>query len=386
MTWLDGASILLFTLTGLYLLAMNYLMQGLRRLKRGQATSEPSISVVVAARNEAANITRCVTALLHQRYPVEKFEILVVDDRSTDHTADLVREIARTHSQLKLISITATPPEMAPKKYALATGIQAAKGELIFTTDADCTPLPDWLKITARYFEPAVGLVAGFAPLESRTASRSNWLQKMYGLESLALACVAAGGIGKQRPLTCSGRNLAYRKQVFEAVGGFARIGQHISGDDDLFLQQVAATTNWEIRYVFEAAALVYSPPPANFTLFKNQRTRHASKGRHYQPWLTGVLGGVYLYNFMLWLGLIAFPFLPIQPVFILLVSLALKIAAEFGLLLRGAQLFRKRYLLWVFPLATLAHIPYVVIFGCLGAFKTFQWKDQTFQAQIENA
>jgi len=350
---LGFAYFLLIGLTILYSGCILSLIYGLYQLRPGKNQMIPPVSVVIAARNEAANIEDCLSALEHQTYPAEKFEIIVVDDRSTDATAAIVHQQATTHNNLTLVPVTECPAGIAPKKNALSRGIQQATGEIILTTDADCRPVPTWIHSMVRYFESDVGLVAGFSPLEKQSGKK-RLKDRLYALESLSLASVAAGGIGLGRPLTCSGRNLAYRKPVFEQVGGFGK---------------------------FAADALVYSRPAANLTAFIHQRTRHASKGKHYQAILIVILSAVYLYNLLLLGGLFYLPFVSVNGLILLGGSLLMKSLLEFWLVMKTARFFNKMYLLKIFPLAELLHLFYVVIFGLLGTFKTFSWKGQKFEA-----
>jgi len=367
-------------LTTGYLLAILLLIIGILRIRPGTSTGQPSVSIVVAARNEAANIEHCLKALVFQTYPAEKTEIIIVDDRSTDATAQIVADYLPHLPHLRLVRITETPVEMAPKKYALARGITASQSELIFTTDADCQPVPTWVETLVRSFTPETGLVAGFSPLEI-PGIHSRRMLRMFALESLSLACVAAGGIGLGQPLTCSGRNLAYRRRVFDEVGGFSKIAQYISGDDDLFLQQVSRNTRWKMSYALDARALVYSAPPQSFKAFYQQRTRHASKGKFYRPQTVAGLVAVYLFNLLTLAGLLFGWTIPTW-FWISLGGLAAKSLFEWVLLYIGTHFFRKKYLLRTFPLVALLHLPYVVIFGALGTFKQFQWKDQHFTAR----
>jgi len=385
-TWTILYLSILILLTLFYLGCLRSLLRGLKRLSLQTSDKLPTVSVVIAARNEARNINRCINALEAQDYPHKKTEIIIVDDRSEDATADIIRSRITKNSHLKLIQIKKRQPGLAPKKLALATGIGTATGEIIFTTDADCRPVPTWISTIMKSFTPKVGLVAGFSPLESESDIKSL-PQKLVTLDSLSLACVAAGGIGLGRAATCSGRNLAYRKLVYEQVNGFSKISKHISGDDDLFLHLVSQETDWKIHYVLQPNALVYSDPAPDFATFFNQRTRHASKGKHYHFWLTSILILVYLFNLMLLIGGLSCLLGGILPIFIkvmaiIVISFALKAASEYCLLVKGARLVHKQYLLKVFPIAALLHIPYVVIFGLLGTFKTFSWKGEQFQAE----
>lgn len=368
-------------LTVLYLICLIWLRWGLGRLNPGCFNEKPTVSVIVAARNEEKNISNCLTALKRQNYPKDKLEILIVDDRSEDATANLVRKAAESDGQVKLLQISEPNPNVAPKKWALATGIRCASGEIIMVTDADCLPGENWVQAMIVYFEDEVGLVAGFSPLVD--GSKRSILQRLMMLDSLSLACVAAGSFGAAMPLTCNGRNLAYRKQVYEQVDGFSRIGHLISGDDDLFLHQVRQRTDWKVRYAIDSRTIVPTPPPPNLAAFLNQRIRHASKGKHYSAQLKGALILIYLLNCYIFFGLPIAIFISYKLFLAIIICLLIKASAEFFLLKAGATIFHKNNMLCIFPIGAVLHIPYVVIFGALGFWGKFKWKGETFQAKM---
>lgn len=367
-------------LTIFYFFCIQALLHGLRNLKAGHSDLQPLVSVVIAARNEESNILNCLEALENQDYPAEKLEIIVVDDRSEDNTYTLLKKRETSNSRLKTIRISKLECDFAPKKWALTQGILAAKGEIICTTDADCCPVPTWISTMVCYFEPEIGLVAGFSPLEG-FKNHCEIRKRFFSLDSLSLACVAAGGMGLGVSLTCSGRNLAYRRKVWQEVDGFNRIKRLVSGDDDLFLHLIMRETKWKTNYALNPNALVYSNPPQTLRAFAMQRIRHASKGKHYSIKLKLLLIMTYLYNVCLLIGGLALPFISASFWLFWLLSFVIKSLAEFRLLFVGASKFQKKYYLRFFPLAALFHIPYVVIFGLLGTFKNFQWKGQVFKA-----
>lgn len=360
-------------LTVSYASVILILFRGLFLNKSGKNRVDFYISIVVAVRNEEKHIGNCVKALVNQSYPENFYEIIIVDDRSTDRTAEIVRELSQQNSLIKLIQIKEKNKGIAPKKHALGTGIKAAKGEIILTTDADCVPAFDWIKTMVSYFEPDVGLVAGFSPLEE--PEKQSVVSKLFILDSISLAALSASSFARGRPLTVSGRNLAYRKKVFEQVNGFQKIKHHISGDDDLFLHQVVEETNWKLRYALDPRAVVKTRIPDNFKQFANQRIRHASKGRFYSTWLKLFLAGIYLFNLLVILVLPISIFVP-KVIVLWFGAIMIKSISEFLFLFRFAAIFNYKKVFFVFPLAVLLHPFYVVIFGMWGQIGKFEWKD----------
>jgi len=313
-----------------------------------------------------------MTALVNQIYPKDKYDIIIVNDESTDKTAAHVKnfQIEYDH-KIHLLTTTNREQVISPKKNAITLGVNHASGEIILLTDADCVPPPGWISGIVQYFSADTGLVIGFSPNE--LPSVKTIPDKLMALESLSLAAIAAGTAGWGVPATCNGRNLAYRKIVFDQVGGFEKIKRFASGDDDLFLKLVLNNTNWRIQYALEAELAVPTKLTTNFKHFFNQRLRHASKGFHYEWTKIFILFFVYLFNFLLLFNLF---YLIIDFFYLPLISIGIKAFVEFYLLFVFATRMRRQHFLTIFPLASVVHLCYVVIFGALGQLKKFKWKE----------
>lgn len=377
--------IVIFSLTILltlgYVFLILLLYRGLFFLKFGKNDLKYFVSVVVAARNEESNIGNCIEALINQSYPSNKYEIIIVNDRSTDQTAAIVERYRKNHDQVKLVNVADMLQGISPKKYAIEKGIKSAKGAIILTTDADCVPRSGWIEAMVSHFEPQIGLVAGFSPLMK--VGKKTIFSKLLTLDSLSLAAVAAGSFGLGKPLTCNGRNLAYRKETFKSVDGFKEIRNLISGDDDLFLHLVTRKTSWKARYAIDDQTVVPSQVPGSLKQFANQRIRHASKGRYYSTGLKLSLVLVYLFNLLL-LALLPVSLFETSLLLPWIICWLVKSFSEFMLVYRFADIFNYKKALKLFPLAMLLHVPYVVIFGLWGQFGKFQWKEDTFKSTAQ--
>ncbi|HPG40793.1 MAG TPA: glycosyltransferase [bacterium] len=363
-------TVLLCLLTGGYVIAIAVIAVGIKRLARNRQPQQPQVSVVVAARNEAENIPVLLRCLEQQDYPADKYEIIIVNDDSTDNTAALVEAFAqRSSCRVLLLATTNRAIVASPKKNALSLGIARAGGEIILLTDADCAPPPGWISGMVACFTPQTGMVIGYSSYEL-PAPRSI-AARLLALDALSLAAVAAGTTGWGKPATCNGRNLAYRKSVYEQVGGFEKIKQFVSGDDDLFLKLVLKYTDWEIRYGLDAKLVVPTSMLKNLRQFVYQRTRHASKGFHYELAKIAGLFILYFFNVLVIFGLVFMANMQYIP----LACYSAKILAEFGILYRFAGIMRRRHFLTVFPLAMILHPLYIAVFGALGQTKKFKWK-----------
>jgi len=357
-----------------------YLPEPLRKPNRRR------VSVVVAARNEQDRIGNLLHDLTHQTYPEDLYEIIVVDDGSSDRTATVVRAAQAEHPNVRLLHVAETPTWMSPKKFALEQGIRAARGEIILTTDADCRVSNAWIETVLSYFHDDVGMVVGFSQM-GRPREKRSLLERLQALDFLSLMGAAAGACQIRFPLAGSGQNLAYRKEAFLSVGGYSQVGHRVSGDDVLLLQLVRRQTDWRIVFAFDPRAHATTEPEKTLSALLNQRRRWASNGV-YQFFLNQPFFLYALNTFTLNLFILAgFPVALFTGGLSLVGSaFAAKALAELVLLLRAGQLFGRLDLLKVYPLWVILQIPYVVLVGFGGTFGNFTWKGRPHKAVISPA
>ena len=378
-----------------YVVAQLALAVGIRRLPKQTSASKPFVSVVVAARNEEDSIGDLLKILTSQSYP--DYEIIVVDDRSTDATSNIVRSFQSSDSRLNLVTIDSKSTVMPAKKNALTRGIQASKGEILCFTDADCLPGTGWIANLVACFEKRVGLVAGFSPYDagmlppgSQKGLGKRILLRFIEGEEFKGAMWSAGAIGLNLAWLCTGRNLAYRRSVFEEVGGFEKIKMSVSGDDDLFIQIVRRLTKWNIRYVLSPESQVRTAPPPTFAKFVEQRTRHFSSGKYFTLPMKLFFFFFHISNLILLFGLIASICLP-SLVLIAAIAFALKLGADFFLTVTATSIilhktFWRGFRLSHFLLTEVLYVLYNTLIGPLGFVKTFRWKpDQASVAANSN-
>ena len=363
----DLAIYLTASLCAVYISLIAIFVFGLFRRPRRVNGRCLSVSVVVPARNEAANIDACLRALAAQTYPDDHLEIIVVDDRSTDDTAARIDKW--THRLPNLSRVSVTQQDYAcPKKNALWQGIKHARGDIIFSTDADCQPGPNWITSTLPHFAPNAGMVIGHAPL----LKKEKTLSGLLSLQALIVSTLAAGSAGIGFPLTCSGRNMAYRRKAFDEVNGFSDIGHIIGGDDVLLMRQVAQKSAWKIRFNADANAFVPSAShPDNLI---NRQVRYQSKTIHYG--IPTLILSLAVYIFHVILATLPILFWTDAELFYLVGScLGIKIIADAVFLLFGGIRFKSLKLLLWFPVLEILIIPYIVIICALGTFSPFKWK-----------
>ncbi|HEM49367.1 MAG TPA: glycosyltransferase, partial [Caldithrix sp.] len=321
--------------------------------------------------------------LYAQSYDRQKLEFIIVNDRSTDKTGEIIDTICQKDDRFIQIKITDRIPEFAPKKRAIDTAVKKAKGEIILLTDADGRPGPNWVKTMISYYRPDMDMVIGYAPYKVKPANHLS--KQALSLEYLSIAAVAAASTGIGYPLTCVGTNMSYRKKVYQEIGGFGEFSAHISGDDDLFLTRVREHKKYKIHYATDAETHVYNNPPQLWRKFLHQRMRYASKGFDYPKKVTIGLVFYFLMNLLLFIGLISFPF-SLKLFFTGVGLFVLKAVFEFIFMYKAAKTLKDTRYLKLFPLAALLHIPYVIIFGILGQFKHFQWAEGKAEAAIQKS
>jgi len=341
-------------------------------LGREVPPAAPLFSVLIAARDEAAALPHLLAALRAQTLAPSQFEVLLIDDHSTDGTAALVRAAGPAAPfALRLISL---PPGATGKKAALAAAEAQARALWVVATDADCRPGPGWLAAYAALLarQPALHFISG--PV--RLTPGGAWFDGLLGLEFAGLVGVGAGCIARGRPTMCNGANLAYRRTTFHEVGGYADNHGLASGDDEFLLHKIHRRYPAGVRFLAQPAAVVDTPAPATLRALLRQRVRWASKYPHYrsaaprQLALLVVGANVSLAGAVV-LG-VAWPALGPW----VAAAWALKLGADAWLLwpLLGL-LRRRRWLAWLLPLQLL-YAPYALAVGLAGQRRQgYRWK-----------
>jgi cellulose synthase/poly-beta-1,6-N-acetylglucosamine synthase-like glycosyltransferase len=273
----------------------------------------PAVSVVICARNELIHLQQNLETVLKQRYP--NFEVVVVDDHSNDGTSTFLETLSRQYTYLRIISCNDQPKLHKGKKEALEVGVKEAANDLLLLSDADCRPASHlWIEHMAKAFTNKKDFVLGFSPVVPEKGFLNKLVRFdvwMIGLQYLGFAAVGLPYMG-------TGRNLMYRKSLRER-----EINRHldlISGDDDLFVNQLARQGNTGICIAPEAHVLTWAP--STFGRYFYQKKRHLTTGIRYQN-LHKVLLSLYTFSKLLMYALFVFLFTfseaPIEAVYLLL-------------------------------------------------------------------
>jgi glycosyltransferase involved in cell wall biosynthesis len=334
-----------------------------------------NFTIIIPARNEENYIGHCLDSIFKQNYPTHLFEVIVVDDHSTDDTSAVVASYQEKHINLSLIQLKDIVQGKllnAYKKKAISTAIERAKGDWIVTTDADCTISNNWLANYAAYIQEKQ---PAFVAAPVIFTNNHSFVSVFQCLDFISLQGITAAAVTAGFHSMCNGANLAYSKKAFYAVNGFVGIDNIASGDDMLLMHKIKKAFPKQIGLLFSRDAIVQTHPMATWADFFNQRIRWASKADKFQDKrIIAVLSIVYLMNIILLVLPIIAMFKPILFLY-WLGFVAFKMLCEFSFMLPAATFFKQQKLLWWFPIMQLPHLFYTVSAGFLGKFGTYKWK-----------
>lgn len=335
-------------------------------------------SVIIPARNEEDHIGNCLESLFAQSYPADFFEVIVINDHSTDRTEAVVHSFQQHHPNLRLLNLNELlngEKLNAYKKKAIELAIAESTGNWIVTTDADCTVGPDWLLMYDHFIQEKDPVFVAAPVMFRHTGS---FLSAFQLLDFISLQGITAAAVSAGYHSMCNGANIAYRKDVFYEVGQFRGIDQIASGDDMLLMHKIKQAYPHRLGYLFSQKAIVTTEPMHDWKSFLNQRIRWASKADKYQdrsifPVLALVLAvNALLLLLLIWGGFVKGGWTN------WLLLIALKTLVELSLMIPAADFFQKRAVLAWFPFMQPFHILYTVIAGWLGKFGSYQWKGRT--------
>lgn len=267
-----------------------------------QSPKNRNISVIICAKNEAENLKKFLPSVLAQEYP--NFEVVLINDASTDETLEVIESFASEHKNIKIVDVKNIEAFWGNKKYALTLGIKASKYEHLLFTDADCKPVSKyWIQEMAACFNDEKTLVLGYG---AYSKIKKSFLNKLIRFETLVTAVnyfsFAKAGV----PYMGVGRNLAYAKDEFFKANGFINHIKVRSGDDDLFVNQVATKSNTAI--CFSENSFTTSEPKITFKDWIKQKRRHISTAKYYKLNHKVLLVVLYISQLLFWLlGIILF-------------------------------------------------------------------------------
>lgn len=365
--------ILLICYSGILL----FFIKGWWALKNGQQLQsqfKTTVSVLVPVRNEEQHIANLVQDLIAQNYPIALFNIIIIDDHSTDQTATIVRSFS--NSNLRLLQLSIEKPINSYKKRAIATAIATCDSELILTTDGDCRMGPDWIaSIVSMYEQERCQLIS--SPVAYH--QEKSLAEKIQTVEFELLIAAGAACIQNKFPNTCNGANLAYTRAAYHAVGGFKGIDDLASGDDELLLHKMHKQFPDGLRFLKEPSAIVYTEAKGTLRSFYQQRKRWASKSVKYaDKRMVLLVSIIYFFNLLIFIqaGLLFFTTANLA-MFVILIGV--KMGLDAILIFQSLSFFKKRRLLLLLPLVEIFYVIYILIIGIIANIGgAYEWKGRT--------
>lgn len=378
-------SVISAALTLFYIWLMLYYRKGWKATPLFDKTYEPQkkVTVIVPARNEEGNIHICLEHLHRQTYPRHLFEVIVVDDHSTDatfsSTEKFKRDVAWNDLQILLL---AKIPGKRYKKAAITEAIKIAQGEIIITTDADCTMDKYWLSTIVSFFEHTgaafVSAPVMFAVDRKLLRFQTNFFLHWQQLEFAGLVGIGAAALQNKFPNMCNGANIAYRRQVFDEVGGYTGNDGLLSGDDEFLMHKIFTRYPDKVFFLKSPQAIVRTAPAFYFKEFMAQRMRWVSKSTKYSDKrITLVLSLAYLFNLSIVISLVAGVFCS-EYLWLFAGQIAAKVLAEYFFYSDILRFFRLQKRNRIIIPAQPFHILYVLAIGILGNFVKYNWKGRT--------
>ncbi|MGV8947252.1 MAG: glycosyltransferase [Lutibacter sp.] len=364
----------------LYLMLIATFVLGLNKskiVKNKNTAPKNRFSLVIPFRNEAHHLPDLLKSLSEINYPIDFFEILLVNDDSEDNFQPIIEEFIQQNPNINLSLFQNERQTPSPKKDAINTAIKRSNLEWIVTTDADCKVPKLWLQLFNQFIEVEQPVFIS-APVKFR--SQNSWLFHFQNLNFISLMGSTIGGFGIHKPIMCNGANLCYRKSVFFEVGGFEDNTNIASGDDIFLLEKMVKAHPKKVNFLNSEEAIVETKAEISFNLFVNQQIRWASKSTAYQSFFAQFVGlFVFLANVsVIILGITTW----LSPEFwqYFLFIFMLKILADFVLIAQTSIFLKTTTSLKFYPIASLIYPFFIVFTGILSTFKTYQWKGRSFK------
>lgn len=333
------------------------------------------LSVVIPFRNEGKNLDALINDIKQQQYPSDQFEVIFVDDHSEDDSVLRVEKHTPAGSNILLVSLT----NEHGKKAAIAAGVVAAKGEIIITTDADCSVTPGWLmQINRAYGDPLTKMQLGAVRVTS-----SSFFSRLQAMEMTSLMAVTAGTLGWGFPSMCNGANLSFRKSAFLEVEGYKGNERISSGDDEFLMRKISDRWPGSVSFITHRDSIVSTNALPSMTEFIHQRLRWAGKWKQNSSLAvksTAVLVWLYHALFIAFAMLAAVGLLPGRW---WLYGMVAKLFGEALLLMAVSRFVQQKWNWFTFLTLQFFYSPYVVSIGFASQWMQAVWKGRRVKAQV---
>lgn len=350
----------------IFLIINNILLFSFRQSHQRFVDTENHLkfSIIIAVKNEDKNLGNLFSSLDKLNYQHNKFEVILVDDGSTDGSYQNAIELTREKNNYRILK--AENKKFPGKKGALDVGIANAKYDCILITDADCMPAKNWLTGYSEKFNDDYNLLFGLAPF----ILTKGMINKVSCFENLR-SCILTFAFAKLGlPYSAAARNLGFKKKAFEKLGGFSNTLETPSGDDDLLIRE-AAKQNMKIGIVDIEDSFVLSNSKNTLREYLNQKARHTKTSLHYLPIHKLVLGLWHSLNILMLFSLLL---LPIS--FFFMIPFLTKLLTDLVVVLNMQKKLQYEFRLYEIPLLQLSYEVFLIIIFFSSFRKTIPWKN----------
>jgi len=331
-----------------------------------------SISIIVAMRNESSNLENLINDLSSMAYPSDRFEIIIIDDHSTDTSPTKAKELIEKVNNARLLIL---PEGVEGKKSAIQFGIDQSRFEIIATTDADCRLSKNWLHcLSVSIIPEEIKMVVGAVKL----IRGNSFFSRLQVTEFISLVGTTASAIGLHHPVMCNGANLAFRKEVFNEVAGYNGNIQIASGDDEFLMRKIVDKYPSGVRFLNFYEGVVSTNAQQTLVDFFNQRLRWAGKWKHNSDWIARLLAVFIFLSQISFVGLIL---LSISDPRISTVGIVvLKLFLEGIFLFWVARFLERRFDGTAFIALQIFYPFYVVFIGSFSLVSSYRWKSRNYR------
>ena len=363
-----------------YLVFILVLLIGFIRLKTfvtSNVVPKNSFSIVIPFRDETTNLPDLLQSISFLEYPINLFEIILINDDSKDDFETIINLFKKENSSINCTILNAPITTISSKKNALLVGIKSAKFDWIISTDADCTVPKNWLNTFNNFIEEKNPVFIS-APVKFKKAT--SFLYHFQNLNFLSLVGSTIGAFGIQKPFLCNGANLCYKKNIFYQLGGFQTNQTIASGDDIFLLEKFVEQFPKKTHFLKSLDALVETKTEKTWKSFINQQLRWASKSADYTNNFTKFVGLLVFFENLLVstaLFLVLLQTISLENfalIFLLKFTVDLLLIFKSGIFLKNTQSLK------FYPFISLTYPFFIVYIALLSKIKKFSWKGRTFK------
>lgn len=349
-----------------YYLIFLLMLSGLVMTKKNMENfSEQSASIIICGRNEEKRILPLLESLEKLDYPEENFEIILVNDDSCDGTGKIMEHFCGKADNRKYLFHRKDENSYKGKKGPLDFGIQQSQYEIILATDADCVVPENWLRSMLACFDENTAMVQGYSPVKRR----KDFLSVYQQFDTLAEGVTAASSMFFNSPTHANARNFAFRKSVYNEVGGFSKISHVDTGDDFYLAKLIRNETDYKFRYNPDKSSYVLTEEVQDIKTYWHQQLRRNSKGFDLNFHFFVMGSWLIIFHLMLVYLLVIGDFARFM------IFVGGKVAVELLPAIVGAFKFHEKHLIKYFPVLWIMYPFFYFVSQIFGSFRIYKWK-----------